>query len=77
MGQRKGSEDSKAGPMSISLDSEMKKWIDHYQREMGFSSTSGAIKRCIVIARNVIENGSPEEVTKFVIGRDLKSKDKQ
>lgn len=65
---------SKVVQMSISLSEEIDAWIQKYQAEMGFSTKSAAVRRCIVIAKNLLEHGSEEEISKFVIGENLKNR---
>ena len=58
---------------SVYLDDKSLKWVDKQVNEGTFDSRSSGIRRCIQIARRIYENGNPNELTKFVIGKKIKN----
>lgn len=59
------------GRLTLIINKNMLKWIKE-QMELGeFDSQSAGIRKCILIARRVYEKASPDEIVKFIHGRDI------
>lgn len=54
---------------SINIDDDLIKWIGEQINKREFDSRSSAVRRCILIAKRVYEQASPEEIIKFVHGK--------
>lgn len=57
--------------VSINIDNNLLKWVQEQINKGEFDNQSSAIRRCILIAKRVYEQASPEEIVKFVHGNQL------
>lgn len=54
---------------SMNLDDNSIKWIEKQIKNGEFDSRSSGVRKCILIAKRVYENGESEEIVKFIIGK--------
>lgn len=56
--------------VNITIDNELLDWVKKKIKTKEFSNKSAALRKCIMISKRVYENGTPEEVMKFVHGKE-------
>lgn len=62
---------NKSGRITMQIDKDLLQWIDEQIKDKQFENHSAGIRRCIEIARRVYKNATPEEMAKFILGRNI------
>ena len=57
--------------VTIQVDKDLIQWIAQQVESREFDNQSAGIRKCIEMARRVYKNATPEEMVRFIHGRNI------
>jgi Arc/MetJ-type ribon-helix-helix transcriptional regulator len=57
--------------VTMNIDNDLIQWVEQQVETREFDNQSAGIRKCIEIARRVYENATPEEIVKFIHGKNI------